>query len=61
MFLTVKKGTNCMFFKSINNILLFLISILPISILVGSAVSLSNIIIFDFLFIYLLFLKKDFN
>jgi len=47
--------------KSIDNILLILISIIPISILAGSAVSLSNIIIFDFLFIYFFFLKKDFN
>ena len=45
--------------KSIDNILLILISIIPISILIGSAVSLANIIIFDFLFIYFLFLKKD--
>ena len=46
--------------KSIDNILLILISIIPISILAGSAVSLSNIIIFDFLFIYFFFFKKRF-
>jgi len=47
--------------KNIERLLLILISIIPISIIVGSAASLANIIIFDFLFIFLLFLRKEFN
>tara|TARA_X000000950_G_scaffold192999_1_gene232750 strand:+ start:269 stop:1552 length:1284 start_codon:yes stop_codon:yes gene_type:complete len=47
--------------KLFDNIFLVLISIIPISILIGPAVSLTNIIIFDFIFIYFLFLKKDLN
>ena len=42
-------------------ILLILISIIPISILIGPAISLVNIIIFDVLIIYILIIKKDFN
>ena len=45
----------------IENSLVILISLIPISILIGPAISLANILIFDFLFIIILFLRKDFE
>ena len=47
--------------KYIEYSLVILISLIPISILIGPAVSLVNILIFDFLFIFILFLRKDFE
>lgn len=47
--------------KYIENSLVILISLIPISILIGPAISLANILIFDFLFIIILFLRKDFE
>ena len=47
--------------KNIEYSLVILISLIPISILIGPAVSLANILIFDFLFIFILFLRKDFE
>jgi O-antigen ligase len=47
--------------KYIENLLVILISLIPISILIGPAISLANILIFDFLFIIILFLRKDFE
>ena len=47
--------------KKIENLLVILISLIPISILIGSAISLANILFFDFLFIIILFLRKDFE
>ena len=40
--------------KYIENSLVILISLIPISILIGPAISLANILIFDFLFIIIL-------
>jgi len=47
--------------KYIENSLVILISLIPISILIGPAISLANVLIFDFLFIIILFLRKDFE
>ncbi len=47
--------------KYIENSLVILISLIPISILIGPAISLANILIFDFLFIIILFLRKEFE
>ena len=47
--------------KYIENLLVILISLIPISILIGPAISLANILFFDFLFIIILFLRKDFE
>ena len=47
--------------KYIENLLVILISLIPISILIGPAISLANVLIFDFLFIIILFLRKDFE
>ena len=47
--------------KYIENSLVILISLIPISILIGPAISLVNILIFDSLFIIILFLRKDFE
>jgi O-antigen ligase len=47
--------------KYIENLLVILISLIPICILIGPAISLANILIFDFLFIIILFLRKDFE
>ena len=45
----------------IDNYFFILLAILPISILVGPTVSLTNILIFDLSFFFLLIYKKDFN
>jgi len=47
--------------KVINRYFFFLLSFLPISFLIGPSVSLTNILIFDFSFIFLLFYKKDWS
>ena len=47
--------------KYIENSLVILLSLIPISILIGPAISLVNILIFDSLFIIILFLRKDFE
>jgi len=47
--------------KTINNYFLILFSLIPITIIVGSAVSLLNILFIDLSFIILLIYKKDFN
>ena len=45
----------------INNYFLFLFSILPISILVGSAISLANLVLIDISFIILCFTHKEWS
>ena len=47
--------------KNLFNILIFLIAILPISLLLGSAIINILIITIDLLFLYIFFKKKDFN
>ncbi len=47
--------------KNINIYFLFLFSILPISIIAGSAISLLNILIIDISFLFLIILRKDFE
>ena len=47
--------------KNLFNILIFLIAILPISLLLGSAIINILIIIIDLLFLYIFFKKKEFN
>ena len=47
--------------KTINNYFLILFSLIPITIIVGSAVSLVNILLINLSFIILLIYKKDFN
>ncbi len=47
--------------KILNNYFLFLFVLIPISILVGSSVSLINVILIDLSFVILLIYKKDFS
>ena len=47
--------------KYIDYYFIILFSVLPISIIIGSSVSLLNILIIDFSFIVYLFIKKDFS
>ena len=47
--------------KFLNYYFLLLFSIIPVSIIVGSAVSLINILLIDFSFIFLMLYKKDYN
>ena len=47
--------------KNLFNILIFLIAILPISLLLGSAIINILIITIDLLFLYIFFKKKEFN
>ena len=47
--------------KIINSYFLLLFSFIPASLIVGSAVSLINIILIDFSFIFLIFYKKDYK
>jgi len=47
--------------KYIDYYFIILFSVLPISIIVGSSISLLNILIIDFSFIVYLFIKKDFS
>lgn len=46
--------------KNINNYFLILFSLIPISIIIGPSISLANVLIIDFSFLVLIFLKKDF-
>ena len=46
--------------KKINNYFLFLFSLIPISIIAGSSISLSNILIIDISFLALIIFRKDF-
>ena len=50
-----------MFDKSINTYFLILFSLIPISIILGPSVSLINILVIDFSFIFLILTKKDFS
>jgi O-antigen ligase len=47
--------------KTLNSYFLFLFSFIPASIIIGPAISLINILLIDFSFIFLIFYKKDFN
>ena len=47
--------------KTLNSYFLLLFSFIPISIIVGPAVSLINILLIDFSFIFLIFYKKDYK
>jgi len=47
--------------KILNFYFLFLFSFIPASIIIGSAISLFNILLIDFSFIFLIFYKKDFK
>ena len=47
--------------KILNSYFLFLFSFIPASIIIGPAVSLINILLIDFSFIFLIFYKKDFK
>ena len=47
--------------KNINNFFVFLFSIIPITIIAGSAVSLLNILLIDLCFLILLILKRDYT
>ena len=47
--------------KFLNYYFLLLFSIIPVSIIIGSAVSLINILLIDFSFIFLIFYKKDYK
>ena len=47
--------------KKINNYFLLLFSILPVSIIVGPAISLINILLIDISFLILILYRKDFN
>jgi len=47
--------------KILNFYFLFLFSFIPLSIIIGSAISLFNILLIDFSFIFLIFYKKDFK
>ena len=47
--------------KNLNSYFLFLFSFIPASIIIGPAVSLINILLIDFSFIFLIFYKKDFK
>ena len=47
--------------KTLNSYFLLLFSFIPISIIVGPAVSLINILLIDFLFIFLVLYKKDYK
>ena len=47
--------------KILNSYFLLLFSFIPISIIVGPAVSLINILLIDFSFIFLIFYKKDYK
>ena len=47
--------------KNLNSYFLLLFSFIPISIIVGPAVSLINILLIDFSFIFLIFYKKDYK
>ena len=47
--------------KILNSYFLLLFSFIPISIIVGPAISLINILIIDFSFIFLIFYKKDYK
>jgi hypothetical protein len=47
--------------KNLNSYFLLLFSFIPASIIIGPAVSLINILLIDFSFIFLIFYKKDFK
>ena len=47
--------------KNLNSYFLFLFSFIPASIIIGPAISLINILLIDFSFIFLIFYKKDFK
>jgi len=47
--------------KTQNSYFLFLFSFIPISIIIGPAISLVNILLIDISFIFLIFFKKDFS
>lgn len=47
--------------KTLNNYFLILFSVIPITIIVGSAISLVNIILIDLSFIFLMIYKKNFK
>ena len=47
--------------KILNSFFLLLFSLIPLSIIVGPAVSLINILLIDFLFIFLVLYKKDYK
>ena len=47
--------------KKVNNYFLFLFSVLPVSIIVGSSVSLANILLIDISFLILIVLRKEFS
>ena len=47
--------------KILNFYFLFLFSFIPASIIIGPAISLFNILLIDFSFIFLIFYKKDFK
>ena len=47
--------------KILNSYFLFLFSFIPASIIIGPAISLINILLIDFSFIFLIFYKKDFK
>jgi len=47
--------------KNLNSYFLFLFSFIPASIIIGPAVSLINILLIDFSFVFLIFYKKDFK
>ena len=47
--------------KILNFYFLFLFSFIPTSIIIGPAISLFNILLIDFSFIFLIFYKKDFK
>jgi O-antigen ligase len=47
--------------RNINNLFFILFAIIPISIIAGSAISLINILLIDFLFLILIIFKKDYS
>ena len=56
----LKVNKTNIFEQSLNNYFLILFSIIPITIILGSSISLSNILLIDISFIILILVKKDF-
>ena len=47
--------------KGLNNYFLILFSLMPISIIIGSSISLINVLLIDLSFLFLLIYLKDFS
>ena len=47
--------------ENINNLFLVLFSVIPITIIIGPSLALTNILLIDLLFLILVFLKKEYS